>query len=161
MDNNSKYIDKVTDKIYLGCINGANEIEYLQKENVTSILSMIGPNSPELSDHFNQKIIDVDDFPSNNIIQFFKECIEFIETSSKTYVHCMCGISRSSTIVIAYLMWKTKATYYESYFFVKNRRKYIAPNDGFVQQLKIFEKQLKDNDYDLSKIHCEKVKWPQ
>lgn len=161
MDNNSKFIDKVTDKIYLGCINGTYEIEYLKSQNVTSILSMIGNDSPDLSSDFDQKIVDVDDFPSNNIIKYFKECIEFIQNSSKTYVHCMCGISRSSTIIIAYLMWKTKATYYESYFFVKNRRKYIAPNDGFVQQLKIFEKLLKDNNYDLNKIKFDKVKWPQ
>ena len=73
----------------------------------------------------------------------------------------MCGISRSSTIVIAYLMWKTQATYNEAYFFVKNRRKFIPPNDGFVQQLKIFEKLLKDNNYDLNKIKFDKIKWPQ
>ena len=72
----------------------------------------------------------------------------------------MCGISRSSTIVIAYLMWKTRATFNETYFFVKNRRKYISPNEGFVAQLKIFEKLLKDNDYDLEKINFEKIKWP-
>ena len=37
---------------------------------------------------------------------------------------------------------------------------YISPNEGFVAQLKIFEKLLKDNDYDLEKINFEKIKWP-
>lgn len=158
----SSYIDKVTDKIYLGCYNGALDIKYLQAEKITNILSLIGDESPGYEGgEFIQKIIDIDDFPSENIIKYFKECIEFIESANKTYVHCMCGISRSSTIVIAYLMWKTQATYNEAYFFVKNRRKFIAPNDGFVQQLKIFEKLLKDNNYDLNKIKFDKIKWPQ
>lgn len=158
----SDYIDKVTDKIYLGCYNGALDVEYLKAEKINNILSLIGDDSPGyVGNDFTQKVIDIDDFPKENIIQYFKECIEFIESSNKTYVHCMCGISRSSTIVIAYLMWKTHATYNEAYFFVKNRRKYISPNEGFVQQLKIFEKLLKENDYDLNKIDFGKIKWPQ
>ena len=158
----STYIDKVTDKIYLGCYNGALDVAYLKAEKINNILSLIGNDSPgyERGD-FTQKVIDIDDFPKENIIQYFKECIEFIESANKTYVHCMCGISRSSTIVIAYLMWKTHATYNEAYFFVKNRRRYISPNEGFVQQLKIFEKLLKENDYDLNKIDFGKIKWPQ
>ena len=41
-------------------------------------------------------------------------------------------LSRSSTIVIAYLMWKEQKGYYETYFDVKNKRRYIGPNIGFV-----------------------------
>ena len=158
----STYIDKVTDKIYLGCYNGALDVAYLKAEKINNILSLIGNDSPGYEGgDFTQKVIDIDDFPKENIIQYFKECIEFIESANKTYVHCMCGISRSSTIVIAYLMWKAHATYNEAYFFVKNRRRYISPNEGFVQQLKIFEKLLKENDYDLNKIDFGKIKWPQ
>ena len=87
-----------------------------------------------------------------NIIKYFKECIEFIEKADKVFVHCLCGVSRSATIVIAYLMWKAHCGYYDAYFFVKNRRCFIAPNDGFVHQLKIFENLLKSNEYDLNKI---------
>ena len=42
----SSYIDKVTDKIYLGCYNGALDIKYLQAEKITNILSLIGDESP-------------------------------------------------------------------------------------------------------------------
>lgn len=161
VDNSSEYIDKVTDKIYLGCLQGAKDFEYLKKENITNVLSMIGEFSPEIPDCFQQLVIDVNDFPSSNIIQYFKESIEFIEQGNRTYVHCMLGISRSSTIVIAYLMWKTHASYHESYYFVKNRRRIVAPNEGFVKQLKIFEKLLKDTNYDLNKIKFDKIKWPQ
>ena len=68
---------------------------------------------------------------------------------------------RKQEVKFAYLLWKTRATYYESYFFVKNRRMFIAPNDGFVTQLQIFEKLLKENDYNLNKINLHKIIWPQ
>ena len=59
---------------------------------------------------------------------------------------------QNSTIIFAYLMWKEQKGYYETYFDVKNKRRYIGPNIGFVMQLKYFEEQLKENNYDLEKI---------
>ena len=143
-DNYRKERNEISDKIGTLMREGKKEEGLSLKEKVVNI-----------------SLNDIDDFPKENIIQYFTECIEFIESANKTYVHCMCGISRSSTIVIAYLMWKTHATYNEAQFFVKNRRRYISPNEGFVQQLKIFEKLLKENDYDLNKIDFGKIKWPQ
>ena len=34
----SSHIDKITDKIYLGDINGANEIKYLKQEGITHVI---------------------------------------------------------------------------------------------------------------------------
>ena len=149
----SDFIDKITDKIYLGDIDGASDFDYFSKENINNVLSIIN-RPPDYSDEnkINHKIIDIDDFENVNIIKYFKECIEFIEKANKVFIHCMCGISRSSTIVIAYLMWKTHCSYYDAYFFVKNRRPFIDPNVGFIKQLQIFEDLLKKNDYDLNKI---------
>ena len=81
----STYIDKVTDKIYLGCYNGALDVAYLKAEKINNILSLIGNDSPGYEGgDFTQKVIDIDDFPKENIIQYFKECIEFIESANKT-----------------------------------------------------------------------------
>ncbi len=145
----SKFIDKITDKIYLGDIDGASDFDYFSKEGITNVLSVIDrPPDYADEDKINHKIIKIDDFDDENIIQYFKECIEFIEKADKIYIHCMCGVSRSSTIVIAYLMWKTHCSYNDTFLFVKNRRKLISPNDGFVKQLKIFEDMIKKNNYD-------------
>ena len=112
-------------------------------------------DAPKLNDekNFKHKIINIDDFFSENIFKFFKECIEFIESSDKIYIHCTCGVSRSSTIVLAYLMWKTHYNFDDVYFFVKKRRPEIDPNNGFRNQLKKFQKELEENNYDLNKIN--------
>ena len=77
----------------------------------------------------------------------------------KILVHCRAGASRSATIVIAYLMWTKKMEYGKALQFVKDKRFIVFPNDGFREQLKMFEKLLKENDYDIEKINFKEIKW--
>ena len=37
----SPFIDKITDKIYLGDIDGASDFDYLSKEKISNVLSVI------------------------------------------------------------------------------------------------------------------------
>lgn len=46
-------------------------------------------------------------------------------------VHCAAGVSRSASIVIAYLMRNNGMNYTEAYALVKNKRFVICPNHGF------------------------------
>ena len=151
-------IDKITDNIYLGKVDGLKDKDYFKAEKITSILSLI-ENVPEVDKelNINHKKIHIDDLYSENIIKYFKECIEFIDNNGKIFVHCECGVSRSATIVIAYLMWKTHSTFDAAYRFVKKTRPEIDPNNGFRKQLNIFQKLLQENDYDLDKIEFEKI----
>ena len=152
-------IDKITDKIYLGSLEGIKENDYFKKENINSILSITNDlPKTDLDKSINHKIIDIGDLYSENIIKYFKECIEFIENNGKIFIHCTCGVSRSATIVIAYLMWKTHSAFNETYLFVKKRRPEIDPNNGFRKQLNIFHTLLEENNYDLNKINFEQIK---
>ena len=151
-------IDKITNNIYLGNIKGLSEKEYLKTEKIKSILSLT-KETPKIDDelNINQKILPIDDLYSENIIKYFKECIEFIDNNGKIFVHCECGVSRSATIVIAYLMWKTHSTFDAAYRFVKKTRPEIDPNNGFRRQLKKFQQLLEENNYDLNKINSELI----
>ena len=152
-------IDKITDKIYLDGIKGATEYEYFEKEKINNVLSVIDePPIYQKEKNINHKIIKIDDLYSENIIKYFKECIEFIESVDKIYIHCTCGVSRSATIVLAYLMWKTHSNFNDAYFFVKKRRPEIDPNNGFRRQLNLFQDLLKENNYDLNKINFDSIK---
>ena len=59
----------------------------------------------------------------------------------KVFVHCVAGVSRSSTIVIAYLMNKGM-TYKEAFEWVKKKHSIAFPNYGFQRQLQNYEKVL-------------------
>ena len=43
--------------------------------------------------------------------------------------------------------------------FVKEKRRVVCPNYGFQEQLKIFEKNLIENNYNIDKIKFKDIKW--
>lgn len=50
-------------------------------------------------------------------------------------VHCSQGVSRSTALVIAYLMWKTNRGYDDVFSQVKAQRGVANPNIGFICQV--------------------------
>lgn len=67
-------------------------------------------------------------------------------------MHCYAGVSRSSAIVAAYLMWKYRWPLEKTLAFLVFKRVVAKPNDGFYNQLKEVETKLKivpDNNIQL------------
>ena len=150
---NSNNIDKITDKIYLGCEEGTKEFEFLKTEEIHNIISII-PEIINFPEEMNMKCLN---FTTENclVTGFFKslkQCIEFIENSDKIFIHCSCGVDRSPTIIIGYLMWKTHSSYDEVFNYVKEKRNCIEPNNLSVIKLHKLDKLLKQNNYQLEKI---------
>lgn len=75
--------------------------------------------------------------------QIFKlHIILLLWSTGKVLVHCMMGISRSSTCAIAYLMINRKMSASDAIRTVRLRRD-IRPNDGFLQQLADLDNELR------------------
>ena len=140
--------DQITEKLFLGNEDTARDKAILNKLNISNILICAEGCEPFFKDEYKYKILYIDDAIDENILSWLQEAFEFIDSSEKNiYIHCVMGISRSPSIVIAYLMYKNKMSYEEAYDFVKNKRNVINPNSGFQEQLKKFEKILKENNY--------------
>lgn len=73
-----------------------------------------------------------------------KECFPIIDTNLAqgkiVVVNCQMGISRSTSIVIYYLMTKLKMSYEEAFDIIYEKRWFIKPNIGFEQALKSLHK---------------------
>ena len=83
-------------------------------------------------------LIPATDIESYNLFYHFSKTNEWIDKSlekTNVLVHCQAGMSRSATIVIAYFMRKYKWGVYKTLEFVKDKRKIVAPNKGFIKQL--------------------------
>ena len=65
---------------------------------------------------------------------------EHPEHPNRILVHCAMGMSRSATATIMYLMRKFSLSLDEAHEFCKAQRQKTEPNDGFVEQLKAFER---------------------
>jgi protein-tyrosine phosphatase len=140
-------INKITENIFLGNQDAARDKDLLKELNITHVLCCASFIDQFHPNHFTYKSLELDDDPKANIQKYFKECIEYINSGEKVFVHCHAGISRSASIVIAYLMWKEKLSFSEAKEFVKSRRPAIYPNSGFEMQLSKFEKLMKENNY--------------
>ena len=162
MTYNIDHVNEITEGLYLGNLFTANNIEVIKNLGVTKVLSLIeGFRIPKYneSDNIKHKVILINDSIQENIIKYFGECLYFINGEEKVLVHCAAGTSRSATIVIAYLMWKNKGMTFENVLnYVKDKRK-ISPNLAFQEQLQLFEKILKENDYNIDKIKFNEIDW--
>ena len=164
LELNNKYLSppsQITENVYLGNIYDARNLERLQKLGINKVLSIItDPNLVSYPESIEHKLIDIADYPKENIIKYFGECLSFInDDNKKVFVHCFGGASRSASIIIAYLMWKNAISYEESFDILKKLRPIINPNDGFIKQLQIFDKLLRKNKYNINKIKFEEIKY--
>ena len=151
----------IIENLYLGNIFSVENVDKLKKIGITKVLSMIDGFNHICNglNNIKHKTFNVIDINQQNIIQYFGECLNFIKGDEKILVHCVAGRSRSATIVIAYIMWYKKISYEDAYNFVKERRTIVEPNDGFKEQLQLFEKELIKNEYNIDKIKFDEIKW--
>ncbi|MED6252270.1 Dual specificity protein phosphatase 22-A [Ataeniobius toweri] len=116
--------------------------ESLSKNEITHILSVYNNAKPVYED-ITYLCIHAADASSQNLLQHFKECIAFIHecrlNGGACLVHCLAGVSRSTTMVVAYLMTVTHYSWEECLSAVKAVRSFVGPNYGFQQQLQEYE----------------------
>lgn len=132
--------------LFLGGEEAASDKTKLKEMDVTTILNITDHIPFHYESDFTYHRIPITDNLNINIRQYFERTCEIIdniiENKQKILVHCYAGISRSATIVIAYIMKKNRMTMSEAYQFVEAKRKCISPNIGFCAQLMTFEEEI-------------------
>jgi hypothetical protein len=102
------------------------------------------PNAfPSEFQYLNLNIADEQDVLISDYFEISHKFIDqAIKDGGNVLVHCEAGISRSSTIVISYLMASTHQTLKPCLDLVKRLKPNIGPNKSFFQQLLEFERKL-------------------
>lgn len=130
--------------LFLGSQHDALSEDVIKKNGITHILnvSTSSPRSPFVPD-VNFLRIPVNDSHTDRLLPYFQEAFRFLDevrtSQSCVLVHCLAGISRSPTLVIAYIMHYLALTTDDAYRFVKEKRPSISPNFNFLGQLVEFE----------------------
>ncbi|XP_042315007.1 dual specificity protein phosphatase 13-like isoform X2 [Sceloporus undulatus] len=91
---------------------------------------------------------------SFDISIFFYDAADFIRKAlntgeGKVFVHCAMGLSRSATLVLAYLMIHENLTLVEALKSVDSHRG-ICPNTGFLSQLRALDIKLNNEKRGIS-----------
>lgn len=136
--------------LYLGAWETDEEeillVEELKKRDINLIVGLGFKTHP--IDRFSYRCqtitVDIEDFPDSDtkMKKFLEYTLEKIHialiSGSNVYVHCHAGISRSSTVVIAYLMKYYDYSYNEALQYVRTHRPQVRPNPGFERLLLSF-----------------------
>ncbi|XP_076470174.1 dual specificity protein phosphatase 22-B-like [Babylonia areolata] len=135
-------MSKILPGLYIGNFRDAKDREQLTANNITHILS-IHDNAKKILDDKEYLTIIASDSASENLIQYFPQCIEFIHNARLSgggvVVHCLAGVSRSVTITAAYLMTDTTLGWREALNAIRGARNHANPNFGFQKQLQTYE----------------------
>ena len=90
--------------------------------------------------------MEIEDQVAENITPFLNQGVEFIheaKTAGKNIlVHCIQGMSRSTTMVLGYLMKHEKMSLKNAWEHTKGIRRIVKPNPSFVKALMAYELEL-------------------
>lgn len=108
------------------------------------------PPGPSASSRFMVKYVDdMYDNGVDSLWNHLENCVAFVDearrANARILIHCRVGVSRSATIVIAYLMAHYNLSLVEAYLMVRARRLsvIIQPNLLFMYELLQWEQQLR------------------
>ena len=142
-------------------LNMARELQFdLQHLNMLPHIKVMSINAHDTQEYnirgdFQKAFDFIDDAFVNNgryyifiKVFFFAYDIFILQNLiRRIIVNCARGISRSATIVIAYLMYKFKMRYDDAFELLIKLRPQVRPNSNFRYQLKLYEKELISNRY--------------
>ena len=143
----SSHITEIINNIFIGSYLNAKNWNELEKNNIKYILNC----ATECKNIFEDKIkylkLDIKDQNDFPIQDFFDKGIQFIQESvnnndSNILIHCMEGKSRSTTLLMAYLIKYKNENTNSAYKIVKSKRQLTMPNLGFMFKLREYEKSL-------------------
>ncbi|KAF8422097.1 protein-tyrosine phosphatase-like protein [Tirmania nivea] len=119
--------------------------EAIAKANITHVLSVLRIELKEslFKDFHEHHVVAVDDTDDEDLLQHFPATNAFIlrglSLGGAVYVHCAMGISRSATVLTAYLMKTRKLSAEDALETVRAARPLVCPNLSFRKQLKLYE----------------------
>lgn len=160
-------ISRITSDIFMGNSRSSYDRDTLQKNQITAIVSLIAVDLGMWQGSWFTRNVAQDhlwipclDTSTQDLLKHFEEICDFIDkvlyppasqldsaerdlkspqSSPHVLVHCHQGISRSGTVVVAYLMRRDHKDLQDALAEVRSRRRWVKPSDNFMNQLRIWQ----------------------
>ena len=140
--------NKIVDYLYVGGENIPSQDALADTFNITHIVNttMKGfypHHDPAEGDYVQLFMLDAlsQDINRERLEAAFAMIEKARASGHACLVHCRNGMSRSTTICIAYLMKYYQMPLLEAFNFIRERRPCTSPNPGFMRQLAVYEKE--------------------
>ncbi|TRY55395.1 hypothetical protein DNTS_034414 [Danionella cerebrum] len=140
------HVNQVWPDVYIGNEVAARDKPMLYNMGITHIVNgASGPPHVNTGPRFYRDMnidyygVEADDSSDFTISVFFYGVARFIRAAlskkGRVFVHCLMGVSRSATLVLAFLMICEELTLMEAIKATRQHRD-ICPNPGFLNQLR-------------------------
>ncbi|KAJ0779901.1 putative protein-tyrosine-phosphatase [Helianthus annuus] len=135
-----KECSRIIDHVFLGSDAVAKNRDVLRLNGITHVLNCVGFVCQEyFKKDLVYKTLWLQDIPSEDITSILYDVFDYFEDvreqNGRVFVHCCQGVSRSTSLVIAYIMWRDGQSFETAFQQVKAARGVTNPNMGFASQL--------------------------
>ncbi|VUZ40452.1 unnamed protein product, partial [Hymenolepis diminuta] len=133
-------LNEIISGLWLGSRPDISAFPVLRRRKITAILTVETNPLSLCFGYYKTMFIKAKDDWTQDLLDSLNRAFNFIDQniSKGILVHCRAGISRSATIVIAYLMCRLRISYQDALNKVKQRR-WVNPNPHFIKQLVVLE----------------------
>ena len=151
MEDFNEYMDafiapmhQIDEHLFLGGLIGASDKETLTRNRIEAVVQALSNHTPARTyQGIVYHRIHIEDSLAADITPHLVGALKFIKNAhaqgKNVFVHCAAGISRSSSIVTAYLMAKHRLSFADALQQVRSARACAWPNEAFQQQLRALD----------------------
>jgi protein-tyrosine phosphatase len=145
-------VNQILPNLYLGAYS-LYFTDFVDIKNIKYAIDLSNENNVFIDKiDYHMKYNHIFDHPKQDLLAIIPDCVDFINQATRQnqniLINCFAGVSRSSSIVLAYLMYldvvvyKRPANLNNSLNWLKSRRSIVNPNYGFLDQLITYQNYL-------------------
>jgi hypothetical protein len=149
LDSSWSEATEIVSGLFVGSARAANDLSMLRRKRIGAVLSagtkftagMYTRHRDVVAEHL---VVTAKDVPEQNLLAFWNDTNAWLarqldERGARVLVHCQKGMSRSASIAAAFLVAHRNMSLDAALGTLKARRAIVAPNRGFLRQLRYFE----------------------
>ena len=133
-------MDFVLDNIAIGSYEDAINLSALEDHDITAVLDLTIETSYSLPPSILKLKVPMEDcMPMNHEhIRMALRWLRAVAEERKVLVHCLAGISRSTTMVLCYLYEEHGLSFQDGYTLVKSKRDRAQPHPALLESVQAY-----------------------
>ncbi|RPD63765.1 phosphatases II [Lentinus tigrinus ALCF2SS1-6] len=130
--------------LFVADLYTATSLAVLEQLAITHVVSVVRKPDFRYPRTVKHLCIPVEDRTDNDLLGYLDHAVAWIRDAlaqdGRVLVHCVWGMSRSASVMLAYLIAARSMSLDEALRIVRARRQIVRPNSGFMTQLKVYER---------------------